>query len=53
MPGGIYKHNENNFVFEISALSFTDEKSVDYEFYLRGKVFGGLHYPGFRTGAGQ
>jgi len=36
VPGGVYKHNQNNFVFEISALSFTDEKSVDYEFYLRG-----------------
>jgi ligand-binding sensor domain-containing protein/serine phosphatase RsbU (regulator of sigma subunit)/ABC-type amino acid transport substrate-binding protein len=47
MPGGIYKHNENNFVFEISALSFTDEKSVDYEFYLRGT---GNNYSSYHRG---
>jgi serine phosphatase RsbU (regulator of sigma subunit) len=31
-----FSHNENNFVFEISALSFSDETSVEYEYYLRG-----------------
>ncbi len=31
-----FSHNENNFVFEISALSFSDEASVEYEYYLRG-----------------
>jgi ligand-binding sensor domain-containing protein/serine phosphatase RsbU (regulator of sigma subunit)/ABC-type amino acid transport substrate-binding protein len=31
-----FKYNENNLVFEISALSFTDESSIEYEFYLRG-----------------
>ena len=36
ISGSVFSHNENNFVFEISALSFTDEKSVEYEFYLRG-----------------
>jgi ligand-binding sensor domain-containing protein/serine phosphatase RsbU (regulator of sigma subunit)/ABC-type amino acid transport substrate-binding protein len=34
--GQIFSHNENNFVFEISALSFSDEASVEYEYYLRG-----------------
>jgi len=32
-----FAHNENNFIFEISALSFSDETSVEYEYYLRGK----------------
>ena len=32
----ILKHNENNLTFEISGLSFKDEKSVEYEFYLQG-----------------
>jgi ligand-binding sensor domain-containing protein/serine phosphatase RsbU (regulator of sigma subunit)/ABC-type amino acid transport substrate-binding protein len=31
-----FRHDQNNFVFEISALSFDDEKSIEYEFYLRG-----------------
>jgi len=35
-PGQSFRHNQNNFVFEISALSFTDEESIEYEFYLRG-----------------
>lgn len=34
--GRAFSHNENNFIFEISALSFTDETSVEYEYYLRG-----------------
>lgn len=34
--GHVFRHNQNNIVFEISALSFTDEQSVEYEFYLRG-----------------
>jgi len=32
-----FSYKENNFVFEISALSFSDETSVEYEYYLRGK----------------
>jgi len=32
----LFSHNENNFIFEISALSFSDETSVEYEYYLRG-----------------
>ena len=32
----VLRHNQNNLVFEISALSFSDEQSVEYEFYLRG-----------------
>ena len=36
VSGSTFRHNQNNFVFEVSALSFTDEKSVEYEFYLRG-----------------
>ena len=35
--GKTFAHNENNFIFEISALSFSDETSVEYEYYLRGK----------------
>jgi len=34
--GSIFSHRENNFIFEISALSFSDETSVEYEYYLRG-----------------
>jgi ligand-binding sensor domain-containing protein/serine phosphatase RsbU (regulator of sigma subunit) len=35
--GKSFAHNENNFIFEISALSFSDETSIEYEYYLRGK----------------
>lgn len=31
-----FKRKENNLVFEISALTFSEEGSVEYEFYLRG-----------------
>ena len=34
--GSTFSHRENNFIFEISALSFSDEASVEYEYYLRG-----------------
>ena len=34
--GESFSHKENSFVFEISALSFSDETSVEYEYYLRG-----------------
>jgi len=34
--GRSFSHHENNFIFEISALSFSDETSVEYEYYLRG-----------------
>ena len=47
VPGKTYKHNQNNFVFEISALSFTDEQSVEYEFYLRGT---GNNYSSYHRG---
>ena len=30
------KSNQNNITFEISGLSFKDENSVEYEFYLQG-----------------
>ncbi len=33
--GRAFSHKENNFIFEISALSFSDETSVEYEYYLR------------------
>ncbi len=36
IPGQVFSHNENNLVFEISALSFSDEASIEYEYYLRG-----------------
>jgi serine phosphatase RsbU (regulator of sigma subunit) len=35
--GRVFSHNENSLVFEISALSFADEASLEFEFYLRGK----------------
>jgi serine phosphatase RsbU (regulator of sigma subunit) len=31
-----FSHKENSFIFEISAVSFSDETSVEYEYYLRG-----------------
>jgi len=34
--GKVFSHFQNNLVFEISGLSFSDEKSIEYEFYLRG-----------------
>jgi len=42
-----FAHNENNFIFEISALSFSDETSVEYEYYLRGK---GNKYSSYHRG---
>lgn len=47
VDGSVFRHNENNFVFEISALSFTNEKSVEYEFYLRGT---GNNYSSYHRG---
>lgn len=35
--GREFAHNENNLIFEISALSYADEASLEYEYYLRGK----------------
>jgi serine phosphatase RsbU (regulator of sigma subunit)/ligand-binding sensor domain-containing protein/ABC-type amino acid transport substrate-binding protein len=32
----VLKSNQNNISFEISGLSFKDENSVEYEFYLQG-----------------
>ncbi|HEC43015.1 MAG TPA: transporter substrate-binding domain-containing protein [Bacteroides sp.] len=34
--GKIFRHFENNLIFEISGLSYSDERSIEYEFYLRG-----------------
>jgi len=45
--GHSFAHNENNFIFEISALSFSDETSVEYEYYLRGK---GNKYSSYHRG---
>lgn len=33
----VLKHNQNNFIFELSGLSFKNEQSIVYEYYLRGK----------------
>ncbi len=33
----ILKHNQNNFIFELSGLSFKNEQSIVYDYYLRGK----------------
>ena len=30
------KYNENNLTFELTGLSFKDEKSVEYEFFMKG-----------------
>ena len=46
--GKHFAHNENNFVFEISALSFSDEASVEYDYYLRSK---GNKYSAYRRGS--
>jgi ligand-binding sensor domain-containing protein/serine phosphatase RsbU (regulator of sigma subunit)/ABC-type amino acid transport substrate-binding protein len=46
--GTAFAHNENNFVFEVSALSFSDETSVEYEYYLRGT---GNQYSSYHRGS--
>ncbi len=46
--GQVFSHNQNNFVFEISALSFSDEASVEYEYYLRGT---GNKYSSYHRGS--
>jgi len=45
--GKTFSHRDNNFVFEITALSFSDEESVEYEFYLRGS---GNNYSSYHRG---
>ena len=45
--GKSFRHNQNNFTFEISALSFSDEESIEYEFYLRGT---GNRYSSYHKG---
>jgi len=35
IPGIRLKYNENNLVFEVSGLFFSDERSIEYEYYLR------------------
>ncbi len=34
-PGIKFRYNENNLVFEVSGLFFSDERSIEYEYYLR------------------
>ena len=46
--GQVFSHNQNNFIFEISALSFSDEASVEYEYYLRGT---GNKYSSYHRGS--
>jgi serine phosphatase RsbU (regulator of sigma subunit)/ligand-binding sensor domain-containing protein len=46
--GEPFAHNENNFIFEISALSFSDETSVEYDYYLRSK---GNKYSAYHRGS--
>jgi len=31
-----FKYNQNNLTFNLSALFFSDETSIEYEYYLRG-----------------
>jgi len=45
--GRVFAHDENNLIFEISALSFTDETSVEYDYYLRGS---GNKYASYHRG---
>ena len=44
----VFSHKENSFVFEISAISFSDETSVEYEYYLRGS---GHNYSSYHRGS--
>jgi len=46
--GRSFSHRENSFVFEVSALSFSDETSVEYEYYLRGT---GNQYTSYHRGS--
>ncbi len=46
--GKSFSHRENNLIFEISALSFSDETSVEYEYYLRGT---GNQYSAYHRGS--
>jgi serine phosphatase RsbU (regulator of sigma subunit) len=46
--GRVFAHNENSLVFEISALSYADEASLEYEYYLRGK---GNAYASYHRGS--
>jgi serine phosphatase RsbU (regulator of sigma subunit) len=45
--GSKFRYNQNNFVFEISALSFSNEESIEYEIYLRGTD---NNYSSYHTG---
>jgi ligand-binding sensor domain-containing protein/serine phosphatase RsbU (regulator of sigma subunit)/ABC-type amino acid transport substrate-binding protein len=45
--GQTFTHNQNSFIFEISALSFSDETSIEYEYYLRGT---GNQYSSYHRG---
>lgn len=31
-----YNYNQNNLLFELTALSFVDEKEIEYEFFMKG-----------------
>lgn len=42
--GKTFRHNQNNFVFELAAPSFSDESSIEYEYYLRGTANDYLSY---------
>lgn len=44
----VFSHKENSFIFEISAISFSDETSVEYEYYLRGT---GHNYSSYHRGS--
>ncbi len=41
----ILNYNQRNLIFEISGLSFKDENSLEYEYYLQGA---GDEYPAYR-----
>jgi serine phosphatase RsbU (regulator of sigma subunit)/ligand-binding sensor domain-containing protein/ABC-type amino acid transport substrate-binding protein len=47
VQGESFRYNRNNFVFEIAAISFTDEKSIEFEFYIRGT---GNNYSSYNKG---
>jgi len=46
--GEVFSHNENSFEFEISALSFSDETSIEYEYNLRAT---GNNYSDYHRGS--
>ncbi|HVN58234.1 MAG TPA: transporter substrate-binding domain-containing protein [Bacteroidales bacterium] len=45
--GQVFRYNQNNFIFEMAAISFTDENATEFEFYIRGT---GNNYSSYNKG---